>query len=122
MNPLNRGISCHNNDTNNLFNCFYINENKEVIQMNINLNIANKDMTIQFETINIYSFTNINNNTLIMSTFYRNKFKFFSCFYDENTESFSIYVLKSTQMSTGYEENHFICEKKENIILFSIFD
>ena len=41
MNPLNRGISCHNNDTNNLFNCFYINENKEVIQMNINLNIAN---------------------------------------------------------------------------------
>ena len=121
MNPMNRGISCHNNDINLLFSCFYINENKEVIEMNNNLNIDNKDIAIEFKTINIYSFTNINNDTLIMSSFYRNKFKFFSCFYDDISKYFSIYALKGGRTSV-YEQKSFHCESKEKIIIFSIFD
>mgnify|MGYP007101898420 CR=1 FL=1 len=149
INPINSGINCHNNDTDNLFNCFYLNKNKEVIKMDININISTKSLTIESQTININNNNDISitNNTLIMSSLYRNKFKFFSCFNYTNTDSFSIYIQKggappgdmgapkrnlqpggqsNSNPSDGGPNNeielkNFTCENTEKMILFSIF-
>ena len=147
INPINSGINCHNNDTDNLFNCFYLNKNKEVIKIDININISTKSLTIKFQTININNNNDISitNNTIIMSSLYRNKFKFFSCFNYTNTDSFSIYIQKGGSPPGGMnghrrnlqhggqsnsnpsgpkneiELKNFTCENTEKMILFSIF-
>ena len=94
MNPLNKGISCQTNDTIFNFNCFYINNDKNIIQMDIStINGTNKTECITKKAI-ISNKYNVfpDDNILIMSSFFKNKYKYFSYLYFNNVDSFSIFV------------------------------
>ena len=73
----------------------------------------------------------INDNTLIMSSFFELKNKFFSCFNKDESDSFNLYANKkgnfkfsngdlSTSSNNIFQKFDFNCSNKENIIFFVV--
>ena len=126
FNPLNRGINCHTRDMDYKFTCFYLNKNKKIIKIEIIYMNESDSVSATFQIFNtqISSLQNIN-NMLIMSSLYNNKFKFFSCFHFNGSDSFNAYANDAPPNDNTYNNfNTFIfkCENKEKMILFSVFN
>ena len=135
VNPLNKGINCQTNDTTFNFNCFYINNDKNIIQMDISkINGTNKTKCItKIASISNKNIVIPDNNILIMSSFFQNKFKFFSCIYCNKSDLFSIFVpkIKNVEFENGvggrgggdneFQTLNFNCENNDKIILFTAF-
>ena len=136
MDPINKGINCHTKDIEFKFICFYINKDKNIIEMNINT-INRTNMVYSLSKI-VKTEENINfidNNTFIMSSLFKNKLKFFSCLICDMNYSFSIYVNKNRNLdfneirfssniikNDDFKRFDFICNKDQNMILFTVFN
>ena len=105
LNPFNKGINCQVGDFNKKFICFYMNKNKEVIQMDIKHIDNSYNVTIEFQVGKIEDFNALKgNDTLIMSSLLMGKYKFF---YPNGNFDFSIYVKEATEFdfSSGSVNN-----------------
>ena len=136
LDPINKGINCHTKDIEFKFICFYINKDKNIIKMDINT-INRTNMVYSLSKI-VKTEENINfidNNTFIMSSLFKNKLKFFSCLICDMNYSFSIYVNKNRNLdfdeirissniikNDDFKRFDFICNKDQNMILFTIFN
>ena len=136
LDPINKGINCHTKDIEFKFICFYINKDKNIIEMDINT-INRTNMVYSLSKI-VKTEENINfidNNTFIMSSLFKNKLKFFSCLICDMNYSFSIYVNKNRNLdfnefrissniikNDDFKRFDFICNKDQNMILFTIFN
>ena len=121
MNPINKGISCYINDKDFLFFCYFINEEKKLIEFKINKIHQEDRLDYSFQPSEISNYINyINNYTLVMPSFLKNRLKFFSCLYCQG-DSFDIIINRPI----GYQSNiiiyEFSCDNNEKIFLFSIF-
>ena len=97
LDPLNKGINCQTRDMDFEFICFYMNKNKEVIQMNIKLIDNSYNVSIEYQVGKIDNSDDLKeNDTLIMSSLFMGKYKFF---YPENNFDFSIYVKEATEFN-----------------------
>ena len=88
FNPLNRGINCHTRDMDYNFTCFYLNNNKNIVKIEIKYMNESDSVRTTFKIFNTEISSFPNNNMLIMSSLYNNKFKFFSCFHFNSSDSF----------------------------------
>ena len=136
LDPINKGINCHTKDIEFKFICFYINKDKNIIEMDINT-INRTNMVYSLSKI-VKTEENINfidNNTFIMSSLFKNKIKFFSCLICDMNYSFSIYVNKNRNLdfnefrissniikNDDFKKFDFICNKDQNMILFTVFN
>ena len=133
LNPINKGINCHTRDgpNNFRFTCFYLNENKNVIQMEINAIEGTNRTNSSFKEAVIQNNEVLNNNTLIMSSLYKDKFKFFTCYQCTINDHITIYVKKQGNIdfngfignlnNNNIQSYDFNCEDKDNMILFAVF-
>ena len=133
LNPINKGINCHTRDgpNNFRFTCFYLNENKNVIQMEINAIEGTNRVNSSFKEAVIRNNGVLNNNTLIMSSLYKDKFKFFTCYQCTINDHITIYVKKQGNIdfngfignlnNNNIQSYDFNCEDKDNMILFTVF-
>ena len=133
LNPINKGINCQTKDGENQFSftCFYLNKDKQVIQMEINPIDDSLLVRSSFKKAVFQDKTFLNNNTLLMSSFYNNKFKLFSCFLSGNNDNLEVHVKKQGNIyfspfngminSGNMQSLNFNCQNNENIILFVLF-
>ena len=95
LNPLNKGINCQARDMDFKFICFYINKNKEIIQMDIKPIDNSYNVSIEFQISRIHNSDALKeNDTIIMSSLFMGKYKFF---YPNGNFDFSIYVKQATE-------------------------
>ena len=134
LNPLNKGINCHTRDDDFRFTCFYLNKEMKVIQMEINTINVTHNTNITFKTATIKNSHVLDNNTLIMSSLYNNKFKLFSCYKCSESDYFNIYAKNNGNIDfdlnivgpPNFVNNietfsNFNCQSNENIISFAVF-
>ena len=133
LNPLNKGINCHTRDNEYRFTCFFLNKEKKVIQMEINTINGTHNTNITFKTATIKNSYVLDNNTLIMSSLYNNKFKLFSCYKCSESDYFNIYAKNNGNIDfdlnivgppsfvNNVEFKNFQCKNNENITLFAVF-
>ena len=118
LKPLNKGINCQAKDWDYQFICFYLNKDKDVVKMDIkNINNINNilDVTIDFQVGKINSTNNLyEGNILIMSSLFKNKFKFH---YQPDYNSFYIHFNKNTKFIFSQDSINEFEEKRfvENI-------
>ena len=134
LNPINKGINCQVNYNNELkVVCFYINNIKNVIEMDIKKIDNTYNLSSKFKIAEINDNNFINDNILIMSSLFKNKNKYFSCFNSINNDSFDIYAMKDGNINFQSDESkrsdiskienkfnsyNFICGNEDKIILF----
>ena len=134
LNPINKGINCQVNYNNELkVVCFYINHIKNVIEMDIKKIDNTYNLSSKFKIAEINDNNFINDNILIMSSLFKNKNKYFSCFNSINNDSFDIYAMKDGNINFQSDESkrsdiskienkfnsyNFICGNEDKIILF----
>ena len=134
LNPINKGINCQVNYNNELnVVCFYINHIKNVIEMDIKKIDNTYNLSSKFKIAEINDNNFINDNILIMSSLFKNKNKYFSCFNSINNDSFDIYAMKDDNINFQSDESkrsdiskienkfnsyNFICGNEDKIILF----
>jgi len=102
FNPLNRGINCHTKDMDYKFTCFYLNKDKNVIKIEIIYMNESDSIRITFKIIDIHPNSYYNNNSIIMSSLYNNKFKFFSCFHFNSSSLFYAYANDAPPDNNNY--------------------
>ena len=125
FNPLNKGINCHTKDMEYNLTCFYLNKYINVIKIQVIYMMESNSVRTIFKNFDIQPNSYyINNNSIIMSFLYNNKFKFFSCFLFNESVSFYAYANDAPPNVDNYNNFRafeFKCEKKEKMILFSVF-
>ena len=123
LNPINKGINCHTQDMEYNFSCFYINKEKNIIQMDINPIYETNQTFNYFKTLNVGKKYIINANTLIMSFLFKNKFKYFSCNNYQANFGFHIYFNDGPSTNfNNYQDIFFKCKDGIKMVLFGVFD
>ena len=121
MNPINKGISCYIKDKDFLFICYFINEEKKLIEFKINKLHQKDRLDYSYQPLEISNYVNyINNYTLVMPSVLKNRLKFFSCLYCQG-DSFDIIINRPIGYQSNIKTYEFSCDNGEKIFLFSIF-
>ena len=121
MNPFNRGISCYIKNINFTFLCYFLNEEKKLLEFKVVKDHQNDKLIFSFKSENIPNYERyIKNNTLIMPSFLKERLKFFSCLYFFRNDSFGIIIKRPENFDNDVKNYVFYCDKNEKIVLFSV--
>ena len=121
MNPINKGISCYIKELDFLFLCYFINEEKKLIEFKVNKTHQEDRLDYSYKPSEISSYVNyINNYTLVMPSVLKNRLKFFSCLYCQG-DSFDIIIKRPSGYQSKIKTYEFSCDNGEKIFLFSVF-
>jgi len=124
LKPLNKGINCQAKDEQYQFICFYLNNNKDVVKMDIKPIDNTYKVSIDFQVSGIYDSNVLNrDDTIIMSSLFMDKYKFF---YPEGKFDFSIYVKQATEFDFTPDSfnsiRQFKFDKNDNHNKFTFFN
>ena len=93
LKPINKGINCQTRDGDYQFICFYLNKNREVVQMDINPIDNTHYVSVEFQLAKIKNPDDLDSKkTVIMSSLFNDKYKFY---FPTPNDRFSIYMRKN---------------------------
>ena len=126
LKPINKGINCQTRDGHYQFICFYLNKDKEVVQMDINPINNTHNVSVEFQFAKINNPNDLDSKkTIIMSSLFKDKYKFY---FPKNDDKFYIYMRKNGIFEFSDNSNNEIGQFEFNglnskkIFIFGVFN